>query len=150
MTDKAQFDADEWEHVSRAPAIAAMYLISAEKGGTLRESMAVGKVYAEVRKDSTGSPLVDEIVASLSSISPKEFADKEQFQAEAVGQVRAAKETLAAKADPEEVSTYGDFIVTVVKRVAEADKSGGFMGIGGERVTAQETAAIEEIRAAVS
>ena len=95
-------------------------------------------------------PLVDEIVASLSSISPNEFASKEQFQAEAVGQVRAAKETLAAKADPEEVSTYGDFIVTVVKRVAEADKSGGFMGIGGERVTAQETAAIEEIRAALS
>ena len=55
----------------------------------------------------------------------------------------------AAKADAEEVSTFRDFILTVVQRVAEADKSGGFLGIGGERVTAHETAAIEEIRAAL-
>ena len=149
MTEKAQFDADEWEHISRAPAIAAMYVITSEKGGTLRESMAVGKVYAEAREQSTGSPLVDEIVASVNSVSPNEFASKDQFRAEAVGQIRAAKDTLAAKADAEEVSTYRDFILTVVQRVAEADKSGSFLGIGGERVTEHETAAIEEIRAAL-
>ena len=150
MTEKAQFDADEWEHICRAPAIAAMYVITSEKGGTLRESMAVGKVYAEAREKSTGSPLVDEIVASVNSVSPNEFASKDQFRAEAVGQIEAARETLAAKADAEEVSTYGDFILTVAQRVAEADKSGGFLGIGGERVTPHETAAIEEIRAALS
>ena len=149
MTEKAQFDADEWEHISRAPAIAAMYVITSEKGGTLRESMAVGKVYAEAREQSTGSPLVDEIVASVNSVPPNEFASKDQFRAEAVGQIGAAKDTLAAKADAEEVSTYRDFILTVVQRVAEADKSGGFLGIGGERVTEHETAAIEEIRAAL-
>ena len=149
MTEKAQFDADEWERIARAPAIAAMYVITSEKGGTLRESMAVGKVYAEAREQSTGSALVDEIVASVSSVSPHEFAGKEQFRAEAVDQIRGAKDLLAAKADAEEVSTYRDFILTVVRRVAEADKSGGFLGIGGERVTEHETAAIEEIRAAL-
>jgi hypothetical protein len=91
MTEKAQFDADEWERISRAPAIAAMYVITAEKGGTLRESMAVGKVYAEAREQSTGSALVDEIVASVNSVSPNEFAGKEQFRAEAVDQIRGAK-----------------------------------------------------------
>lgn len=148
MTEKARFDADEWERITSAPSIAAMYVITAEKGGTLRESMAVGKVYAEARKDSTGSPLVDEIIASVNAVSPNEFASKEQFEAEAIGRVREAKETLAAKADSGDVSTYRDFILTVVQRVAEADKS-GFLGIGGERVTEHEAAAIEEIRAAL-
>jgi len=149
MTEKSQFDAEEWERITRAPAIAAMYVITSEKGGALRESMAVGKVYAEARESSTGSALVDEIVSAVNSVSPNEFSSKEQFRAEAVGEIRDARETLAAKADPEDVSTYRDFILTVVQRVAEADKSGGFLGIGGERVTAHETAAIEEIRAAL-
>ena len=148
MTEKAQFDAEEWERIARAPAIAAMYVITAEKGGTLRESMAVGKVYAKARENSTGAPLVDEIVASVNSVTPNEFSDKEQFKAEAVGEVRQAKETLAAKADESEVAAYRDFVLEVAKRVAEADKCGGFLGIGGERVTAHETAAIEEIRGA--
>jgi hypothetical protein len=149
MTEKSQFDAEEWERITRAPAIAAMYVITSEKGGALRESMAVGKVYAEARESSTGSALVDEIVSAVNSVSPNEFPSKEQFRAAAVGEIRDARETLAAKADPEEVSTYRDFILTVIQRVAEADKSGGFLGIGGERVTAHETAAIEEIRAAL-
>ena len=149
MTEKSQFDAEEWERITRVPAIAAMYVITSEKGGALRESMAVGKVYAEARESSTGSALVDEIVSAVNSVSPNEFSSKEQFRAEAVGEIRDARETLVAKADPEDVSTYREFILTVVQRVAEADKSGGFLGIGGERVTAHETAAIEEIRAAL-
>jgi len=43
-----------------------------------------------------------------------------------------------------------EFVLEVVQRVAAADKSGGFLGIGGERVSAHESAAIEEIRAALS
>jgi hypothetical protein len=41
-------------------------------------------------------------------------------------------------------------VLEVVRRVAAADKSSGFLGIGGERVSAHESAAIEEIRAALS
>jgi hypothetical protein len=33
--------------------------------------------------------------------------------------------------------------------VADADKSGGLLGIGGERETSSETAAIEELRSAL-
>lgn len=150
MTEKAQFDAEEWERISAAPSIAAMYVITAEKGGTLRESMAVGKVYAEARKDSTGSELVDEVVLSVNAVSPNEFGSKEELQAEAISHIEEAKRTLAAKADDDEVSAYRDFVLAVAQRVAEADKSGGFLGVGGERVTEHEQAAIEEIRAALS
>jgi hypothetical protein len=150
MTEKSEFDAEEWELIASAPSIAAMYVITSEKGGALRESMAVGKAYAEARESSTSSPLVDEIVLSVNSISPNEFSSKEDFQAQAVSRLADAKRTLAAKADAGEVDAYRDFVLAVVERVAEADKSGGFLGIGGERVTEHERAAIEEIRVALS
>ena len=149
MTAKADFDAASWEKISRAPAIAAMYVITAQKGGAIRESMAVGKVYAEAREKSTGSPLVDEIVASLSSVSPNEFENKEQFRAQAIPQVEEATGLLAAKATEADVAAYREFILELVQRVADADKSGGFLGIGGERETSSETTAIDEIRSAL-
>lgn len=150
MTEKADFDAETWEKISGAPAIAAMYVITAQKGGTIRESMAVGKVYAEAKEKSTGSPLVDEIVASLTSVSPNEFANKQEFRDEAVSHVEAAAGMLAVQAEPADVEAYRDFILELIQRVADADKSGGFLGIGGERETSSETAAIEEIRSALS
>ncbi len=149
MTEKSDFDAEQWERIATAPAVAAMYVITAEKGGTLRESMAVGKAYAEARESSTGSGLVDEIVAGLGPAAPERFSSKEQLQAEAIGRIRAAKEELAAQADEGDVAAYRDFILAVARRVAEADKSGGVLGIGGERVSEREAAAIEEIRAAL-
>jgi hypothetical protein len=149
MTKKADFDAASWEKISGAPAIAAMYVITAEKGGTIRESMAVGKVYAEAREKSTGSPLVDEIVASLSSVTPNQFENKEQFRAQAIPQIEEAVRLLAGKAAEADVAAYRDFILELARRVADADKSGGFLGIGGERETSSETAAIEELRSAL-
>jgi hypothetical protein len=149
MTEKADFDAASWERISGAPAIAAMYVITAEKGGTIRESMAVGKVYAEAREKSTGSPLVDEIVASLSSVTPNQFENKEQFRAQAIPQIEEAVRLLAGKAAEADVAAYRDFILELARRVADADKSGGFLGIGGERETSSETAAIEELRSAL-
>jgi hypothetical protein len=149
MTEKADFDAEEWERIATAPAIAAMYVITAEKGGSLRESMAVGKAYAEARKSTTGSPLLDEIVSGLGTVSPDRFGSQEEFRAAAVGKVSDARAMLAAKADEAEVGAYRDFVLAVAQRVAEADKSGGFLGIGGERVTAAESAAIDELRAAL-
>lgn len=149
MTEKSDFDAEQWERIATAPATAAMYVITAEKGGTLRESMAVGKAYSAARESSTGSTLVDEIVAGLGPSASQRFNSKEQLQAEAIGRIREAKEELAAKADESDVSAYRDFILAVAQRVAEADKSGGVLGIGGERVSEREAAAIEEIRDAL-
>lgn len=149
MTEKAQFDAEEWELIASAPSIAAMYVITSEKGGMLRESMAAGKAYAEAREHSTGSALIDEVVRSVNAISPNEFAGKEDLRARAVPRIGEAVSTLAAKADANEVAAYRDFVLAVAQRVAEADKSGGFLGVGGERVSEHEQAATEEIRAAL-
>ena len=52
-----------------------------------------------------------------------------------------------AKASPEELDAYKRFTLTVAERAAQADKSGGVLGIGGERVSESESAALDEIAA---
>lgn len=149
MTEKAAFDAEEWERIVEGPALAGMIVITSQKGGTIRESMAVGKAYAEAREKPSGTPLLDEIVSSLPSIKPGEHGSAEQLHEQALGKIREAVTTLSAKADPGEVAAYREFTLDLCQRVAEADKSGGFLGIGGERVSFNESQALEQIRAAL-
>ncbi len=44
---------------------------------------------------------------------------------------------------------YRLWIITIAQKVAEATKEGGFLGIGGKRVTVAEMAALKEIAEAI-
>ena len=50
MTDKAAFTEEEWELVREGPPTAGMLALTAEKGGSFRETWALAKFYAEARK----------------------------------------------------------------------------------------------------
>jgi hypothetical protein len=50
---------------------------------------------------------------------------------------------------PAEVPGYGKFLVDIATHVAEASKEGGFLGIGGTRVSDAERAAIDQIKSAI-
>ena len=50
MTTKAEFNAEEWEQIAGGPALAGMIVISAQRGGTIRETVAMAKVYKETAR----------------------------------------------------------------------------------------------------
>ena len=50
MTKKADFNAEEWETVVEAPVFAGLLVIASDRGGTIRESLAMGRVYQEARQ----------------------------------------------------------------------------------------------------
>jgi hypothetical protein len=60
------------------------------------------------------------------------------------------KEGVAAvKANtPSEAKSFGNLLVDIAVKTAEASKEGGFLGIGGTRVTKEEQAAIDDIKSA--
>ena len=64
MTAKSDFTPDEWKLIQEGPATAGMLLLSAESGGTFRETMAMSKAYVETRAMHGQSELLDEIVAA--------------------------------------------------------------------------------------
>lgn len=149
MVDKSQFSADEWERVKDAPAVAGVMVVTAQRGGTLREAMEMARAWTEARGGAGGSALLDELVASPPAIDPQRFSSPDELRTRAPQMLRDAVSTLEAKADPDEVEAYKQFIVTLAQRVAEAHKEGGFLGIGGEKVGEDERAALDQIRSAL-
>ena len=57
---------------------------------------------------------------------------------------------LKSKATEEEVKGYVDWSISLAEKVASAAKEGGFLGIGGERVSEEERRAIHAVRDALS
>jgi hypothetical protein len=149
MTTKAEFNAEEWDRVVEGPAIAGMIVITAQKGGTIRESMAMAKTYAEAAKEHGKSELMSELTSSAPRLDAREFESKEQLASQGLERIRGAVALLESKATPEELESYRQFTLTVAERAAEATKSGDVMGVGGERVSDDERQAMKEIAGAL-
>ena len=149
MTQKADFNAEEWSLVLEGPPTAGLIVISAQRGGTIRESIALGKAYAEAREAQGNSELLDAIVDDQPELDPKRYEGAEGLRTEGIGRIRDAVELLESKATPAEVDEYKRFIVGLAERAAHAHKEGGFLGIGGEEVSEAERQALDEINAAL-
>jgi hypothetical protein len=150
MTRKAEFNAEEWSTVVNGPVYAGMQVIAAERGGTLRETMAMGRVYQEARARHGENELLDELVASPPAIDPERVRDAGQNIGDITArQLRAAMAVLEGKATPAEVDAYKTFVMTVAQAVAGAHKEGGFLGIGGKHISEAEDRALDEISTAL-
>jgi hypothetical protein len=146
MTTKADFNAEEWSAVVEAPLYAAMRVISADRGGTLRESLALGRVYQEARAGHGESALLDELVKSPPSVDPDRVKEAGgNLGTVASERLREAVGILEAKATPDEIDAYKRFVMTAAQTVARAHKEGGFLGIGGKEISDAENEALDEI-----
>jgi len=145
---KAEFNAEEWSSVVQAPLLAGLRVATAEGGGTLRESLAMGKAYQAARERQGESELLDELVSSPPSLDPgMARAAGEDVPAFVGNRIRGAMALVGQRATPEEADAYRDFVVAIAEAVAGASKEGGFLGIGGKPVSDTEQTAIEELRA---
>jgi hypothetical protein len=149
MTTKAEFNAEEWSRVVQGPPTAGLIVITAQKGGTLRESLSLGKAYAEARQQHGENELLDAIVAEQPQIDPQRYPSPEELRQNGLASIREAIELLEQKATPDEVDDYKRFVVNLAERAAHAHKEGGFLGVGGKEVSEAEQAALDEINAAV-
>jgi hypothetical protein len=150
MTSKADFNAEEWSTVVDAPLYAGLRVIAADRGGTLKETMAMGRAYQDARARQGESALLDELVKSPPSIDPDRVREAQGNIGElATQQLRAAMQVVEAKATPQEADDYKRFVMTVAQAVAGAHKEGGFLGIGGTPVSDAENQALDEISSAL-
>jgi hypothetical protein len=150
MTRKADFNAEEWSTVVDGPLYAGMHVIAASRGGTLRETVAMGRVYQEARERQGDSQLLDELVKSPPSIDADRVRQAEGKLAElTTAQLRKAMTVLEAKASAAEIDDYKRFVMTVAQAAAAAHKEGGFLGIGGKHISDAENQALDDISAAL-
>lgn len=141
MTGKADFTQEEWELILEGPSSAGMIVITAQRGGTFRESIAMAKAYVEARQQHGGSELVDEIVAAKPERDHTRSHSAEELRQHGLQHLRDAVSLLERKATAEEVEDYKRFVLTLADRVANAHREHGVS------VSDAERAAIEEISA---
>ena len=103
MTKKADFNADEWSKVVEGPLLAGMRVVTADRGGAIRESLAMGQVYAQARQQQGASELLDELVATPPAIDPARTRSSGDVGQSSSDGLRAAVGLLEQKASPEEV-----------------------------------------------
>jgi len=147
VTTKADFNADEWSTVVEGPLLAAMRVVRADRGGTIRESLAIGKVYAEARQSQGKNELLDALASSPPAIDPQRLQGAGDIAAASSDRLREALGLLSEKASAEDTDAYKAFVLALAQAAAEAHKEGGFIGIGGKQVSDDEQTALDEIKA---
>ena len=155
MTTKANFTPEEWNLLRRAPMMAGLVVVAASPSGPvgiLQETFAVGKVLADAKAQSPGE-LISSLVADLTTeegrkaARPTDLVGKspEQIKSNALDSLRQVGTLLDQKARPEESQAVKRWLHDTGKRVSEAAKEGGFLGLGGTQVSEQEKAALNEL-----
>ena len=157
MTTKADYTAEEWELITRAPFMAAMAVVASSPSGLIgfvKEMFAVGSALQEVAREGSSNELISALVADVKAghrpAAPTE-SPEDGPEAKALGlkTCRDVSALLARKAPGPEAEGFKRWLLSTAQRVAEAAKEGGFLGIGGVRVSEAETAALTELAGAL-
>jgi hypothetical protein len=143
MTGKADFTEQEWDTILEGPPSAGLIVVTAARGGTFRETFAIGKAYAEARKQHGESELLDEIVSAKPEVDHTRYHSPEELREHGLQHLRDAVEVLERKATPEEVDGYRRFVTMLAEKVASAHREDDVAISGAER------AALDEISAAL-
>ncbi len=144
MTAKSDFSTEEWRVILEAPPSAGMIVVTAQHGGTFRETIAMAKAYVEARQQHGESELLDEIVAAKPERDHTHYRSREELKQLGLQHLRDSVALLQHKATPEEVDEYRRFIVNLAHKVAAAHRE------HGQEVSESEQAAIDDITAALN
>ena len=143
MTSKAAFSPEEWKAVLEGPPTAGMIVVTAARGGMIRESIAMSKAYTEARAQHGESELLDEIVAAKPELDHTRYHSAAELRDNGLKTLRDAVGLLESKATSGELGDYRQFVLTLAGKVAAAHKE------EGQTVSPAEAEAIQEIAAAL-
>jgi hypothetical protein len=143
MTSKAAFSPEEWKEVLEGPPSAGMIVVTAARGGMIRESIAMSKAYVEARAQHGESELLDEIVAAKPATDHTRYHSAAELRENGLKHLRDAVALLETKATTAEVDDYRHFVLALASKVAAAHKE------HGASVSPAEAEAIQEITTAL-
>jgi hypothetical protein len=118
-----------------------MLVVTAQRGGTIRETISIAKAYVDARQHHGASELLDEIVGAKPEIDHTRYHSPQELKDHTLGRLRDAVALLEAKATPQELEDYKGFIVNLAQRVASAHREGH----GQNAVSDAEQEAVDSI-----
>lgn len=155
MTSKYQYTADEWDMLLTAPAAVTTFISTADIKlvGMIKEIRAAAKAIEKIKPEAPAKDLVDSIVTDLQqraeaddSPSLPQVAEGEDPREPARIALDQLGTLLDQKSTSAEAAAFKNWLLAIGQAVAEAAKEGGFLGIGGERVSDAEKDALAEMK----
>jgi hypothetical protein len=146
---ESNFTREEWSKILQSVVMAGMAVTAAEPSGLwglLKESIASGralielikKVAADFRTPQGKADARDGLQKKFAGSKPSEIRDK------AIGVLREVSSLLDAKAG-NDAQGFKTWLLHIANEAATASKEGGFLGIGGVRVSEAEKATLADI-----
>lgn len=140
MANKDSFTAEEWQLILEGPTSAGMIVVTAQKGGTFRETFAMAKAFSEARSQHGHSELLDAIVSAKPQHDHTHYHSPDELKQAGLGHLRDAVALLEQKASAQEVDDYRAFVLTLSDKVANAHKEDGVSVGSAERQAIDEIA----------
>src|ERR1700733_7140263 len=100
MTSKSDFTSEEWKLILEAPPSAGMIVVTAQRGGSFRETIAMAKAYVEARQQHGESELLDEIVSAKPERDHSHYHSQEELREHGLQSLRDSVVLLKTKATP--------------------------------------------------
>jgi hypothetical protein len=147
MTAKAEFNAEEWDTVVGAPLLGAMLVIAADKGGSVRETLAVARAYAAARETHDGELMSAVLASGPAAGGAAKGIEREDLGRAAEAALREALAILERVATAQEVVEYKRFAYALAESAARAHREGGLLRRGASDISEAEQAALDAIAA---
>jgi hypothetical protein len=154
MTTKADFSAEEWSTLMQAPLAASLYISLADPSffGAFGEVFSVTRQLVAEAQAPSENELLGAMLAEFKDMAGARAAqpslqnrDPAGARAELLEQIERAVALLNTRATQAEATDIKQRLYQFAQGTAEASKEGGFLGMGGTRVSAAETAALGEL-----
>ena len=149
---RSSFANAEWLKVRRAP-VAALYMVaSASPSGLIgltEEFSAAAKAVASSGEAAAPTSIVASAFGSGIEKEDLKALQEEKPNADRLfAEIHDAYVVISNKGAPE-AAAFRELVMKVAQSTAEASKEGGFLGIGGTRVSADERRALDRIQGAL-
>jgi hypothetical protein len=152
MTSKADYSDDEWVTLIAAPWAAGALVVIADfhTTGVLGEFKALALALTDPTTDGAETELVTALVADFADRDDDDTDHDEGAEEAALALLRAAGALIDERCDDFEAAGYRRWIIAAATATAEARKEATFFGIGGDRVSDAERAALDQIVTALT
>ena len=154
MSKQTDYTPEEWKTITAAPLMAGLLVSVSDLSGPIglvKEGLSVARAVSET--PSTANELIKVLAEGIKTQGGRpEMPELPRDQAGArAALIDGCKQAAAAVAQksPSEAEEYKRWLVSLAQKTAEAAKEGGFLGIGGTRVSTAESTALTELAAAL-
>ena len=155
MAEKEQFTPEEWYSILSAPASAGTFVMASSPSGLtglLAETQSIVQGLKELSAASS-SGFLQEIAERLKPgaeqipAQPREtFKTVDEAKERMLNKVRQAVFLVDSRVNADDSKAFKAMVMSVAQRTAEAALEGGFLGIGGTRVSKTEEEALSILR----